>query len=249
MGIVCILGVQRSSRQGLWLSGGNKVMTWIWSTEKKCTCHTAKICQEDFAFPSCCTLLQGQDSVKQIEEDIAASFERAMQAGPMHMPQIRGILLFLLILDLQKFILVQQKFLWMWNDTILIFWFFLVYCILLVTIQIYSDISWNSRWNSSILKCHRCHSLSCQVLRKSLFESMSALKQTSAITETTVQELFHSTSSFLAWHEEFATCFLYLAAPQVLEQLTTSWTSLLHCLTLSSAASCIQVNFTSREVS
>ena len=34
-----------------------------------------------------------------------------------------------------------------------------------------------------------------QVLRKSLFESMSALKQTSAITETTVQELFHSTSS------------------------------------------------------
>lgn len=33
-----------------------------------------------------------------------------------------------------------------------------------------------------------------QVVRKSLFESMSALKQTSAITETTVQELFHSTS-------------------------------------------------------
>ena len=89
-------------------------------------------------------------------------------------------------------------------------------------ILIYSDISWNSRWNSAILKCHRCHSLSCQVLRKSLFESMSALKQTSAITETTVQELFHSTSSLLSWHEEFATCLLYLAAPLVLEQLTTS---------------------------
>ena len=37
-----------------------------------------------------------------------------------------------------------------------------------------------------------------QVLRKSLIESMSALKQTSVITETTVNELFHSTSSALA---------------------------------------------------